>query len=474
MVVLHTALLVGAVVEVVVAHRPFVPVLGWAMLVLLGLSQALRWWCITTLGPQWNTRILVVPDLPRVTGGPYRLFAHPDYVAVVVEGAALPLVHTAWITAVAFTVLNAVLLRVRISAENAALADLAGVGVAVRDVLVAGGGPVGLVAALHAARANLTVTVIEPRDSPIDKACGEGLMPGAVQALAELGVVPVGRAFRGICYRDGRRSAVADFAGRPGLGVRRTVLQSVLHHAAVAAGVEIVRGRVDSIEQDAGSVLAGGLRGRHLIAADGLHSSIRRLLHLEDDRRRWYERKPRPRWGMRVHYRLRPWSDRVEVHWSPGGEAYVTPVAEDCVGVAILGSVRAPFAERLTAFPALAQRLDGPPLARARAAGPLRQKCRARVAGRVLLVGDAGGYVDALTGEGLRLGFACAQAAVERIGSGRTEAYEADYRRISRSYRLLTSGLVQATSSDLVRANLVATAARAPWAFRGAVGLLAR
>ncbi|MGN6607235.1 MAG: isoprenylcysteine carboxyl methyltransferase family protein [Jatrophihabitans sp.] len=125
MVVLHTGLLVGAVVEVAVADRPFVPALGWTMLALVVASQALRWWCIGTLGRQWNTRIFVIPGAGRVTGGPYRLLPHPNYVAVVVEGFALPLVHTAWVTALVFTVLNAALLRVRISAEDAALRELA-------------------------------------------------------------------------------------------------------------------------------------------------------------------------------------------------------------------------------------------------------------------------------------------------------------------------------------------------------------
>jgi methyltransferase len=125
MVVLHTGLLVGAVVEAVLADRPFLPALGWTMLVLVLASQALRWWCIATLGRQWNTRILVVPGANRVVGGPYRLFAHPNYVAVVVEGFALPLVRTAWITALVFTVANAVLLSVRIAGENRALRELA-------------------------------------------------------------------------------------------------------------------------------------------------------------------------------------------------------------------------------------------------------------------------------------------------------------------------------------------------------------
>lgn len=122
MVVLHTALLVGCLVEA--SHREFIPALGWTMFAVAIGAQALRWWCITTLGPQWNTRVVVVPNAGRVTGGPYRFMSHPNYVAVVVEGIALPLVHTAWITALVFTVLNAALLWTRISVENKALRTL--------------------------------------------------------------------------------------------------------------------------------------------------------------------------------------------------------------------------------------------------------------------------------------------------------------------------------------------------------------
>lgn len=125
MVVLHTGLLVGAVVEVVVADRPFLGWLGWPMLVLVLAAQALRWWCIRTLGPQWSTRVVVLPGAPLVTSGPYRWMRHPNYLAVVVEGVALPLVHTAWLTAAAFTVANALLLRTRVRCEEAALRELA-------------------------------------------------------------------------------------------------------------------------------------------------------------------------------------------------------------------------------------------------------------------------------------------------------------------------------------------------------------
>ncbi|WP_456825876.1 isoprenylcysteine carboxyl methyltransferase family protein [Cellulomonas sp. P5_E12] len=122
MVALHTGLLVACVVEVHAADRPFLPALGWTALVFVVAANALRWWCIATLGNQWSTRVIVVPGVALVRRGPYRWLSHPNYVAVAVEGAALPLVHTAWVTACAFTVLNAVLLLgFRIPTEERAL-----------------------------------------------------------------------------------------------------------------------------------------------------------------------------------------------------------------------------------------------------------------------------------------------------------------------------------------------------------------
>ena len=121
MVLIHTSLLVGSLVEVNLLHRPFLPWLGWPMLAIVLLSQGLRWWCVASLGKRWNTLVIVLPEAPLVRSGPYRFLRHPNYVAVVAEGIALPLVHTAWLTAICFTVANAALLTVRIRVENAAL-----------------------------------------------------------------------------------------------------------------------------------------------------------------------------------------------------------------------------------------------------------------------------------------------------------------------------------------------------------------
>lgn len=124
MVALHTALILGCAAELWLLDRPFVPALGWPMLAVVVLAQGLRWWCVASLGRQWNTRVIVVPGLSLVRRGPYRLLRHPNYVAIVLEGAALPLVHTGWVTALAFTVLNAPLLAVRLRCEQRALQSL--------------------------------------------------------------------------------------------------------------------------------------------------------------------------------------------------------------------------------------------------------------------------------------------------------------------------------------------------------------
>jgi len=124
MVALHTGFLIACPAEVWLLDRPFLPWLGWPLVGLAVLAQGLRWWCITTLGPRWNTRVIIVPGLPRITGGPYRFFRHPNYMVVIAEGLILPLIHSAWLTAIAFTLLNALLLRVRLRCEEDALEEM--------------------------------------------------------------------------------------------------------------------------------------------------------------------------------------------------------------------------------------------------------------------------------------------------------------------------------------------------------------
>jgi flavin-dependent dehydrogenase len=161
------------------------------------------------------------------------------------------------------------------------------------------------------------------------------------------------------------------------------------------------------------------------------------------------------------------------VHWSSHAEAYVTPVADDLVGIAVLTDAGAGFDETLRQFPVLREKLTGE-RGRVLGAGPLRQRARRRVSGRVLLVGDAAGYVDALTGEGIALGLAQARAAVACVVAGDPERYEAQSRLLSRRHELLTHALLRATAHQPVRRRLVPMAARAPWLFSAAVNQLAR
>ncbi|MET8336419.1 NAD(P)/FAD-dependent oxidoreductase [Streptosporangium canum] len=335
------------------------------------------------------------------------------------------------------------------------------------DVLVAGGGPAGLATAIHAALAGMEAVVVEPRPTPVDKACGEGLMPSGAAALRSLGVPVEGRPLRGIRYLDGRRRVDAAFRGGRGLGVRRTALHAALARRAAELGVEVVPGKVEGVRQSGGGVEAAGLRARWLVAADGLHSPLRALLGLELP-----DRRPR-RYGLRRHYRVAPWTDFVEVHWAAEGEAYVTPVGDDLVGVAVLSSRRRGYREHLADFPDLLARLEGPAATPVRGAGPLRQRVRARVAGRVLLVGDAAGYTDALTGEGVSLALLSAQALVGCLRAGTPQAYEGAWLRLSRRHRLLTGALLETRRHRASARLIVPAAQRLPALFGAAVHALA-
>ena len=339
------------------------------------------------------------------------------------------------------------------------------------DVLVVGAGPVGLATAIESRLAGLDVVVVDPREGPVDKACGEGLMPGGRSALERLGVDlrpgPDAFELQGIRYLSPGHTAAARFTAGPGLGVRRTTLSAALARRAEQLGVHRVTARAQLPEQGPGWVRTAGVRARWCVAADGLHSPVRRGLGLA---RRGASH---PRYGLRRHYAVEPWTDLVEVLWSRDAEAYVTPVTPGVVGVAVLSRTGTGFEELLARFPALRDRLAGAePVSRVRGAGPLRQRATRRVHGRVLLAGDAAGYVDALTGEGIAVGLAGAQELVRCIRADRPQDYEAAWLRTSRRYRALTGALLWTADRPVLRRALVPTAERLPRVFGAVVDQL--
>ena len=334
------------------------------------------------------------------------------------------------------------------------------------DLLVVGAGPVGLAVAIRARLGGATVRVIDARRPPIDKACGEGLMPDGVARLEQLGVrLPHGEAmpFRGIRYLDGDSIVEGRFPGRPGFGIRRTRLHEALTRRAGQLGVELCWAtRAEGLERDGVVTATGTLRADWIVAADGLRSPLRRQAGL--DGRPAKER----RFGLRRHHAIRPWTDLVEVYWSDEGEAYVTPVGPEEVGVAFLGRAGRRGLEDLEArFPSLARRLAGSPIiSRERGAGPLAQRVSAVTTGRLALVGDAAGYLDAITGEGLALGFHHAFALVEAIEHGDLRRYARDHRRIARRPETMTRLLLAIERRPWLRRRAMRALVRWPDLFR--------
>lgn len=353
-----------------------------------------------------------------------------------------------------------------------------------RDVAVVGGGPAGLAVATLAARRGLSVTLLERAPLPQDKACGEGVMRPGLAVLARLGVLqrlPAtdSGAIRGVRYVQEDGSALeGSLPGSGGLGIRRTALSSALLAAACATGVEVrhrttLRSHRRTREAMVLATDAGELSARVLVAADGLHSPLRRAEGLE------VPASARRRFGLRQHFVVAPWTDRVEVYLSPGAEAYVTPCGPLRVGVAFLWSdgqleEKPTVGSLLVRFPLLGRRLGGAePDSEPRGAGPFLQRVRRRVAPRFALLGDAAGYVDAITGEGMSVALVCAEAlaaclpeVVRREGDVRAFApYVATAVHEFRKYAWTASAVLALARRPRLRRGVVMSLAARPRAF---------
>ena len=339
------------------------------------------------------------------------------------------------------------------------------------DVAICGGGPAGLATAIRAAEAGFATVLYERAAGVPDKACGEGLMPRGLAALSRLsvlrGIDPAACApFRGIRYVQEDGACVeARFRDGEGLGIRRLALERALRERALAAGAELRRGAVRkvvpatdvaAVETDSGSIEA-----RLAVAADGVNSPLRKAAGLDGA-----AGAPR-RFGLRRHVQMAPWTDFVEIHWSDGCEAYATPVGPETVNLAFLwhGAFAHPTWESLLdRFPRLRDRVDGAPAgSEERGAGPLAQAARARFANRLALVGDAAGYVDAITGQGLTLALLSAERLLAALPRNL-----ADGEALSRSLRRYDASLRgEWIRYALPARSLLALARRPEWRKRG-------
>jgi menaquinone-9 beta-reductase len=300
------------------------------------------------------------------------------------------------------------------------------------DVVIVGGGPAGLAAAIVLRQKGADCLVIEALSPAIDKCCGEGLMPDAVNLLSRLGIdisKDDGYGFYGIRFCNAVHAVDAVFPFGTGIGLRRTKLHQRMIECAVEAGVRIAWNTRAKLLNESSLVIDGRkISFRWLIGADGQSSYVRRRMGLN------HLRREQLRFGFRRHYQVAPWSDYVEVHWGNTGQVYVTPVAGDCVCIAFITSDqhhdRANF---LAGFPAVAAKVkDAPLLSRERGAISATRKLRCVGKGSVALVGDASGSVDAITGEGLAQSFRQALALADAIERGDLAIYRAAHRSLAR------------------------------------------
>lgn len=333
------------------------------------------------------------------------------------------------------------------------------------EVIIVGAGPAGIVAAIAARRQGLQATVLDARNPPIDKPCGEGILPQGVAALESLGISlpPDGSfAFGGIRFVDEEHSARADFAGPTGFSVRRVKLHRLLVNHAMEAGVKFRWGtRVTQIDQEAVTTAKEKLSYRWLIGADGQNSQVRKWAGLDPRKVR------RKRFGFCSHFQVKPWSDVAEVHWASGCQIFITPMAGEEVGVAVLSRDPALRLEcALPQFPTLAKKLRGA-LQTTREFGDVTSLriLPAVARKRVALIGDASGTVDAVTGHGLSLSFQQAIPLAEAMKRDDLAHYQHAHKKISAVPITMTRLMLLMSGSDWIRRRTIRLFQKTPGLF---------
>ncbi len=319
------------------------------------------------------------------------------------------------------------------------------------DVLIVGGGPAGIATAIAARARGLECVVIDAQTPPIDKPCGEGLLPHGIAALKSLGITlnpDTAVPFLGIRFTDRDSSASGTFHGGAGFALRRTRLHQLLIDRAAQVGVSFLWGtHITRIEPD--QVMAGGnrIRYRWLVGADGQHSAVRKWAALQ------LPRAASKRFGFRKHFRVCPWTDHVEVHWATRCQMYVTPTGKQEVGVAVFSrDPQLRIEQALPLFPILAERLRGAPTSTKELGGVTSlMNLPAVTRGRMALVGDASGTVDAITGHGLSLSFQQALRLAEALQEGNLARYESAHRKVASTAVMMSRLLLLMERSDWIR-----------------------
>jgi flavin-dependent dehydrogenase len=340
------------------------------------------------------------------------------------------------------------------------------------DVFVVGGGPAGLVAAMAARKKGFTVTLADGAEPPIDKPCGEGLMPETQTALRELGITPDGSEgyeFRGIQFIQRGKRVAADFPEGKGMGLRRPLLHALLVAKAEHSGVRLLWKTPVSAITPEGVQLKGGLvQTRWIVGADGGGSRVRRWSGLEATARRTQ------RFATRRHYRVRPWSEYMEIRWGRGAQAYITPIGKEEVCIVVLAErpEDADFAKVLEELPELRERLCRAEIAsRERGAITLMHKLKRVTRGNVALVGDASGGVDAITGEGLRLAFRQSLALAEALERNDPRGYERAHRELARRPMRMGKLMLLLGRNEGVRQRSFAALASKPQLFEALLAM---